>query len=91
MRTDVAYTDRLRWIGKHIEFHRRRSGMTQRELAARIGRTNSPVSRIESGMHDPNITLLAAIADALKVSIEDLLIVGPPRYPHSGNPWGLYA
>lgn len=47
-------------IGKRIE-----KGMTQSELARKIGTKQSAVSRIESGNYNPSIGLLEKIAKAL--------------------------
>jgi transcriptional regulator with XRE-family HTH domain len=41
------------------------AGLTQRDLSARIGYTNSVVARIESGARHPNIAQATAIAEAL--------------------------
>ncbi len=47
-------------IGKRIE-----KGMTQAELAKKIGTKQSAVSRIESGNYNPSVGLLEKIAKAL--------------------------
>ena len=50
-------------------------GLTQRELARKIGTKQSAVSRLESGGYNPSIALLQKVADALharlKVSLSE--------------------
>lgn len=43
---------------------RGRLGLTQRQLAGRVGTTQSVISRLESGRHPVEVTLLARIAEA---------------------------
>ena len=68
-------SDRLA-LGEAIRFHRRRAGVTQRQLAALIRARPDSVSRIERGHHQPSIERLVAIAAALGVSPETLLARG---------------
>jgi len=66
-------------IGKRIKFFRSNRGMTQMELARKIGYTSSGViSEIESGLKAPSMDKLQAIADALKVPVS--IIVTPVSY-----------
>jgi transcriptional regulator with XRE-family HTH domain len=44
---------------------RRRRGLTQAALAERTGRTQSQISAVEKGIHDPRASTLAALASAL--------------------------
>lgn len=50
-------------------------GLTQRELARKIGTKQSAVSRLESGGYNPSIAFLQKVADALdtrlKVSLSE--------------------
>jgi transcriptional regulator with XRE-family HTH domain len=43
---------------------RTRTGETQKALAARLGMTDSMISRLERGDHVPNLATLCRIADA---------------------------
>ena len=47
-------------------------GMTQKQLAGEIGTTESTISRYISGIHTPDITVAAKIAEALGVSVDYL-------------------
>ena len=68
-------------LGEAIRFHRRRAGVTQRQLAAGIRARPDSVLRIERGYHQPSIERLVAIADALGVSPESLLARGAESLP----------
>lgn len=51
----------------------KRQEMTQRELAEKAGTTEVSVSRYLRGQRTPRLITLAAIAQVLGVSIDDLL------------------
>lgn len=51
----------------------KRQEMTQRELAEKAGTTEVSVSRYLRGQRTPRLLTLAAIAQVLGVSIDDLL------------------
>lgn len=59
--------------GETIKELRTRRGLTQRQLAERIGVTDKAVSKWESGRGLPDITLLEPLAAQLGVSIAELL------------------
>ncbi len=46
------------------------SGQTQKQLAARLGMTESMISRLESGEHTPSLRTLCRIADAFGRRLE---------------------
>lgn len=56
-----------------IRTARRSKKMTQEDLAAAIGVTSAMISRYESGIASPPIEKLRRIAEALDVSVADLL------------------
>lgn len=49
---------------------RQRAGLTQRELARRMGRSQAVVSRLESAEHSPRIETLLEYAEACGHQIE---------------------
>lgn len=59
--------------------HREKQGLTQPQLAEKVGVTKSNVYYWESGTYLPQMNVLERLARALKVSYEDLLLKG--RYP----------
>jgi transcriptional regulator with XRE-family HTH domain len=60
-------------LGTLIRAQRMTAGLSLRELADRTKVSNAYLSQIERGLHEPSITVLAAIAAALDVSLETLL------------------
>lgn len=52
---------------------RKQKGLTQNQLAALIGVQRSVISKYESGLIEPTIGQIERIADALGVSLENLL------------------
>ena len=40
-------------------------GLTQAELAEKVGTTQSSIARLESGTHEPSIKMLKRVAEAL--------------------------
>jgi Zn-dependent peptidase ImmA (M78 family)/DNA-binding XRE family transcriptional regulator len=60
-------------LGARIGRAREQVGLSQAELGARVGLTQSAISRIESGERGVDSLELAAVADALDVSVLDLL------------------
>ena len=57
-------------IGRQIHNRRIDAGLTQKQLAAKAGITQSVLSRIESGRGNPTLSLLEEIAAALGTSID---------------------
>lgn len=57
---------------------RSQAGVTQAELAARIGTTQSAIARLESGKgrHSPSLSTLKKYADALGCRLELRLVSG---------------
>ncbi|RUP41607.1 MAG: XRE family transcriptional regulator [Acinetobacter sp.] len=56
-------------IGKKIKSARRRKGLTQGQLAARVGLSDhSSISKIEKGNLNPSLEVIENIANALQVN-----------------------
>ena len=60
-------------IGKLIAKRRKQKGLTQSQLAEYLGVSNKTVSKWETGGGLPDISLLIDLADALSITIDDLL------------------
>ncbi len=60
-------------IGSRIRKYREERNMTQKQLAERIGVSNSRVSNWEQGLNRPDADILAAVCVALDVSPSLLL------------------
>lgn len=77
-RRSAVYREELRRIAPYegiarlVISRRRRLGLTQQELAERVGTSHSAISRIESGQYPTSVTTLRRLADAF----ETHLVVG---------------
>lgn len=60
-------------IGSRIRKYREMRGLSQKQLAAMIGVSNSRVSNWEQGINRPDANILAAICNVLDVSPSDML------------------
>ena len=60
-------------VGRRIAEARRKVGITQYALADRVGVTAQAVSKWEQGRSCPDIAILDEIADALGISLFELL------------------
>jgi DNA-binding XRE family transcriptional regulator len=59
-------------LGARVRLHRSQAGMTQQVLADRCNIFRSYLSRIENGVSNPSITVVASLAIALKVDVVEL-------------------
>lgn len=60
-------------LGRRIAFHRKRLGMTQEQLAERVGVSAQAVSKWENNLSCPDITILPELADIFGISVDELL------------------
>jgi transcriptional regulator with XRE-family HTH domain len=70
-------------VGLRLQAARRQRGLTQEELAFKIGRTAESISNIERGQQLPTIETLAELARELGIPLADFLsdIPGQKRVP----------
>jgi transcriptional regulator with XRE-family HTH domain len=61
-------------LGLRIKELRAQQTLTQEELADRCGMFRTYMSRIESGLANPTLTMLHTLADALEVPIAELFV-----------------
>lgn len=61
--------------------HRARLGLTQKELAERVGTSHSAISRIESGRHRTSVATLKRLAEALDLRLVVGFESGPEERP----------
>jgi putative transcriptional regulator len=54
---------------------RERTGLTQEELAARVGVSRQTIISLEKGKYNPSITLAYSLAKVFSMSIEDLFLL----------------
>lgn len=60
-------------LGKRIRKLRESKGLSQQEVARRIGTTQSAIARIEAGGNSPRVDTLASLAAALEVDVATLV------------------
>lgn len=65
--------------GTTIKELREKNKITQVQLAEKLGVSDKTVSKWEIGKGYPDITLLEPIADALRVSVAELITGNPVR------------
>lgn len=65
--------------GTTIKELREKNKITQVQLAEKLGVSDKTVSKWETGKGYPDITLLEPIADALRVSVAELITGNPIR------------
>lgn len=64
-------------VGEKIRAIRKAKPMTQKELAGLLGISSVNISQIENNVREPKIDTLEKIADALEVSLAELLGIMP--------------
>lgn len=76
---NIAYVTESTDFAQRLEALLEERGMTQLELAARVGVTRAAMSRYCSGDREPRFVTLVRIAEELDVRVEDLI-------PSAGDP-----
>ena len=61
-------------VGKRIQETRQRKGITQSELAQKLDMTPKYISNIECGGKNPTLETFVAIANALQIDANSLLV-----------------
>lgn len=67
------YNTNLKIIGRNIKAERVRCGYSQEQLAEYAGTSRHSISLIESGLRHPKLLSFLKIANAMNISIEELL------------------
>ena len=60
-------------MGEKLKAARKAAGMSQAELAEKIGCFQKDISRWESGLHEPGALTLKKMAQALGCSMDELV------------------
>ncbi|MBN9603757.1 MAG: helix-turn-helix transcriptional regulator [Afipia felis] len=58
-------------FGRKIRLARQRAGLTQEDLAGKIGRTPESVSNIERGLQEPGIKTVLSLSQALNLPVSE--------------------
>lgn len=60
-------------VGEQILTYRETAGLSQADLAERVGLDVEQLDQIEHGWFDPKLTVMQALADALDTTVAELL------------------
>jgi transcriptional regulator with XRE-family HTH domain len=74
MAADEAVREQLQALGEFIRTQRKAAQMSLRDLADATNVSNPYLSQIERGLHEPSVRVLRAIASALNLSMEAMLV-----------------
>ena len=72
-------------VGKKIRTFRKKRNMTVQNLADLIKKSKATVSKYETGEISIDLVTLYAVADALKIHVEQLLYIEPQVETYSGS------
>jgi len=70
---DDLWQANLKQLGNYIRSQRKLAEMSQRELAGLVNLSDTYMSQLERGLHEPSIRVLRAIAGGLNVGVDSLL------------------
>ena len=65
------------YFNENLRWAREQKGLSQKDVAERIGVAKSTYSLYESGNREPNVHTIKKIADVLDVSADELLGIEP--------------
>ena len=63
----------LKALADNVRKHRKLAGISQEELAFQCEIDRTYISKVERGVANPSLLILARVAEILKVEINDLL------------------
>lgn len=60
-------------VGQNIRTHRKRIGLTQKELGAKIGKVESAVRMWELGKNEPSLSSLMMLKRIFEITLDELV------------------
>ncbi len=83
---DDLWQANLRQLGNYIRSQRKLAEMSQRELASLVNLSDTYMSQLERGLHEPSIRVLRSIAGGLNIGVDNLLrFMGAPEESESAD------
>jgi transcriptional regulator with XRE-family HTH domain len=82
--TPGAWEEQRRALGGFIRSQRKLARLSLRQLSALSNISNPYLSQVERGLHEPSVRVLHAIAEALDISAETLLLQSGLVREHAG-------
>lgn len=80
----------LNHVGSRIRLYRKSSGMTMAELAQKVNKTKSSISKYESGQTAIDIVTLLYIASALGITLSQLVDIPATHDPITSSEKSIY-
>ena len=68
----MSYCQGMKTFGENLKYERKVSGLTQKQLAEKMGIKQQQLSRWEKDKIEPAVSSIVAIAKALDVDFNDL-------------------
>jgi len=65
----------IEYVANKVQVFRTQSGITQEELAARVGVSRQTIIAIEKGNYTPSVLLALKVARFFKVSVEEIFTI----------------
>lgn len=78
-------------LGERIRFYRLEQGLTQLDLAVKVGKDISTISKIETNSANPSLQTLLGLSLALGVAIEELLKEEEAHHEQNGANGKAYS
>jgi transcriptional regulator with XRE-family HTH domain len=83
---DTSQRRRHEKFGAYVRNQRQLARLSLRQAAALARISNPYLSQIEHGLALPSVTVISALADALHVSADNLLLLAAGTNPHDAPP-----
>jgi transcriptional regulator with XRE-family HTH domain len=71
---EAFWKDHLHRLGQHIRNQRRFAQMSQRQLARLADLSDTYMSQLERGLHEPSIRVLRSLAQSLGIEPHELIM-----------------
>ena len=72
--SEMFWREHLKRLGEYIKSQRQFSQLSQRELARLAALSDTYMSQLERGLHEPSIRVLRALADSLGIQPDQLIM-----------------
>lgn len=80
-----AWTKHWQQFGEFIREQRRNAELSQRQLANLVNLSDTYMSQLERGLHEPSIRVLCSLAEGLGLGVEQMLLVAARLDAHAGT------
>jgi transcriptional regulator with XRE-family HTH domain len=72
--SEVIWGEHLRRLGAYIKAQRLQNQLTQRQLARLSDLSDTYMSQLERGLHEPSVSVLRALANSLGIRPDQLIM-----------------